>query len=79
MTGKKRSNKIKSTSDGMRKEYDFSGGVRNKYANRFSRDVHYIAIDNDVMKYFKNPKAVNNALRALIVAIRAANGNKKAS
>jgi hypothetical protein len=31
------------------------------------------------MKYFKNPKAVNNALRALIVAIRAANGNKKAS
>jgi Zn/Cd-binding protein ZinT len=79
MTGKKRSNKIKRTSDGMRKEYDFSGGVRNKYANRFSRDVHYIAIDNDVMKYFKNPKAVNNALRALIVAIRAANGNKKAS
>jgi Zn/Cd-binding protein ZinT len=79
MTGNKRSNKIKRTSDGMRKEYDFSGGVRNKYANRFSRDVHYIAIDNDVMKYFKNPKAVNNALRALIVAIRAANGNKKAS
>jgi Zn/Cd-binding protein ZinT len=79
VTGKKRSNKIKRTSDGMRKEYDFSGGVRNKYANRFSRDVHYIAIDNDVMKYFKNPKAVNNALRALIVAIRAANGNTKAS
>ncbi len=79
MTGKKRSNKIKRTSDGMRKEYDFSGGVRNKYANRFSRDVHYIAIDNDVMKYFKNPKAVNNALRALIVAIRASSGSKKAS
>jgi Zn/Cd-binding protein ZinT len=63
----------------MLPEYDFSGGVRNKYADRFSRDVHYIAIDNDVMKYFKDPKAVNNALRALISAIRASSGNKKAS
>ena len=55
----------------MRAEYDFSTGVRGKYAKRFSKGTNLIVLDPDVAKVFKDSKAVNNILRALAkIAIR---------
>lgn len=57
----------------MREEYDFSTGVRGKYAKRFSKGTNLIVLDPDVAKVFKDSKDVNNVLRALAkIAIRKA-------
>ena len=50
----------------MLAEYDFSGGVRGKYAGRFARGSHVVVLDPDVAAAFPDAKAVNEALRLLI-------------
>lgn len=52
--------------DEMREEYDFTGGVRGKYANRFPKDVVMVPLAPDVAAAFPNAEAVNEALRLLI-------------
>ncbi len=52
-------------SDEMRAEYDFSGGVRGKYADRFADGSNVVVLDPDVAKVFRTSTAVNRALRAL--------------
>jgi hypothetical protein len=52
--------------DDMLDEYDFSGGVRGKYVDRFSDDCKLIVLDPDVAKAFPDAHAVNEALRELI-------------
>jgi hypothetical protein len=47
-------------------EYDFSGGVRGKYADRFSDDCKLIVLDPDVAEAFPDAHTVNEALRELI-------------
>jgi len=49
--------------DGMPGEYDFSGGVRGKYAKRFSRGSNVVVLAPDVAREFRTAKAVNDALR----------------
>jgi hypothetical protein len=46
-------------------EYDFSGGVRGKYAGRFSKGTIMVVLDPDVPELFPDPKSVDNALPAL--------------
>lgn len=48
----------------MREEYDFSDGVRGKYAARFAEGSNVVVLDPDVAGEFKTWKAVNDALRA---------------
>ena len=36
----------------MRKEYDFSKGIKNPYTNRLRKQIT-INVDNDVIDYFK--------------------------
>ena len=48
----------------MRAEYDFTGGVRGKYAQRVSKGSN-VVLDPDVAELFPNSEAVNDALRAL--------------
>lgn len=50
--------------DGLRPEYDFSAGVRGKYAARLPRGTNVVALDPDVARVFKTTEAVNNALRS---------------
>jgi len=45
--------------------YDFTGGVRGKYAVRFERGTNLVLLDPDVHKVFPTPQAVNRALRTL--------------
>ena len=54
----------------MREEYDFSGGVRGKYAGRFAEGSNVIVLDPDVAEVFSDAKAVNEALRLLAVSAR---------
>lgn len=54
----------------MLPEYDFSGGVRGKYASRFTKDTIMVVLDPDVAEVFPDPKSVNKALRALGHIIR---------
>lgn len=54
----------------MLEEYDFSVGVRGKYAGRFARGSHIVVLDPDVAQVFSNSESVNRALRALAGIIR---------
>jgi hypothetical protein len=47
----------------MRREYDFTGGIRGKYAARFEKGSNVIVLAPDVAEVFKTSKAVNDALR----------------
>lgn len=49
--------------DEMREEYDFSGGVPGKYAERFAKGSNVVVLDPDVAAEFKTRQAVNDALR----------------
>ena len=56
--------KAKPETDELRPEYDFSGGVRGKYAARFARGTNVVVLAPDVAGVFKTSKAVNAALRS---------------
>ena len=49
----------------MRKEYDFSKGVKGKYAAKYKAGTNIVMLDPDVAKVFKTPRSVNQALRSL--------------
>ena len=59
----------------MLDEYDFNGGVRGKYVNRFQSGCNVVVLDPDVAKVFKDSASVNEALRALVTIIQN-QGNK---
>ena len=56
----------KKKSAGLRAEYDFSGGVRGKYAERYRDGTNVVVLAPDVAKVFTSSGAVNQALRSLI-------------
>jgi len=56
--------------DEMRESYDFSGGVRGKYAARYAEGVNVVRLDPDVAAVFPDDTAVNEALRALAAIVR---------
>ncbi len=56
--------------DSMRPQYDFSNGIRGKYANRFRPDTVMVTLAPDVAAAFPDAKSVNEALRVLIKAAR---------
>jgi hypothetical protein len=60
----------------MRDEYDFSEGVRGKYASRFAEGSNVIVLDPDVAEVFGDAEAVNEALRLLA---RSAKESQRAS
>ncbi len=52
--------------DEMRHEYDFSGGVRGKYANRYAEGTNLILIEPDLAAEFPNSRSVSRALTAYL-------------
>ncbi len=61
----------KATSDpDMLDEYDFSGGVRGKYAKAYAEGTNVVVIDPDVAKFFPDHDSVNDALRGLSAIIQ---------
>ncbi|MEE9143425.1 MAG: hypothetical protein V3U06_01480 [Candidatus Binatia bacterium] len=49
----------------MRDHYDFTGGVRGKYARRYAEGTNVVMLDPDVARVFPNREAVNETLRAV--------------
>ena len=62
--------KAMSNDQDILKEYDFSKGVRGKYAKRYSEGTNVAVIEPDVAEFFPNPDSVNDALRSLIPIIK---------
>jgi len=49
----------------MLKEYDFSKGIRGKYAKRYNAGTNVVVMEPDVAQYFPDHDSVNEALRSL--------------
>jgi hypothetical protein len=52
--------------DDLRAEYDFRGGVRGKYFERYQQGTNVVLLDPDVAAVFRDRAAVNDALRAFV-------------
>ncbi len=50
----------------MLPEYDFSGGVRGKYARRYAEGSNIAVIAPDLVEAFPTSDAVNAALRTVV-------------
>ena len=61
--------KKKNEVNDLAEEYDFSRGVRGKYAKRYAQGTNIVLIEPDVAKYFPDQESINNALRSLIAII----------
>ena len=60
----------------MLDEYDFSKGIRGKYAQRYAAGSNVVVISQDVAEVFPDSESVNEALRMLIkIAQRAKKAN----
>lgn len=49
----------------MQDEYDFSRGIRGKYAGRYAEGSNVVVLSPDVAEAFPDSDSVNDALRAL--------------
>ncbi len=65
--------KMKNDPD-LLEEYDFSGGVRGKYAKRYAEGTNVVVVDPDVARFFPDHDSVNNALRHLVAVIESRQG-----
>jgi hypothetical protein len=60
-----------------RPEYDFSGGVRGKYADQYRQGVNVVLLEPELAEAFPDSKSVNDALRGLLaIATRAGQGKR---
>lgn len=62
----------------MRAEYDFSGGVRGRYADLYRRGVNVVLLEPELAEAFPDSKSVNDALRGLLAIATRANQGKRA-
>ena len=63
--------------DEMLPHYDFTGGVRGKYADRVRKATNFVLLDPDVQEMFPNSDAVNRALRAVGELVKSAKPKKR--
>lgn len=61
----------------MKKEYDFSEGVRGKYHKRYLQGSNIVKLDPELKKHFPNSEAVNKALRSILEAVDFGKKEKK--
>ena len=58
------------TKSEMLEEYDFSKGIRGKYARRYTAGSNVVVISPDVAEAFPDSESVNKALRMLIKIVQ---------
>ncbi len=63
----------------MLDEYDFSKGVRGKYAQRYAAGTNVVVLAPDVAAAFPDADSVNEALRALVKIARQSSKQATAS
>jgi hypothetical protein len=70
----------KNTADpDMLPEYDFSHGMRGKYAKRYAEGTNVVMIEPDVFEFFPDQESVNEALRGLVTIIKRGKSRQKIS
>ncbi len=62
-------------SESMRPEYDFTRGVRGKYADRYKTGSNVVVIEDDLAQSFPSAETVNAALRRLLEVERSSAGH----
>ena len=67
----------KQTDKDMLPEYDFRGGERGKYLERYRQGCNVVVLEPDVAKTFPDAESVNSALSSLAELIH--RQSKKAS
>ena len=65
----KKAPKAKRDAD-MLDHYDFSNGVRGKYAKRYAKGTNIIVLAPDLAEIFPDSASVNDALRSLVQLAR---------
>ena len=50
----------------MKDEYDFSKGIRGKYAEQYKEGTNIVLLDPELRKSFPDDESVNKALRELL-------------
>jgi hypothetical protein len=61
----------------MRAEYDFSGGVRGKYVEKYRRGTNVILLDPKVAEAFPDSKSVNDTLKAVLAIATRVEASKR--
>jgi hypothetical protein len=61
-----RAKRVSRESDEMLPEYDFSGGVRGKYAKRYAEGTNLVLLEPDLAAAFPDSESVSRALRAYL-------------
>jgi hypothetical protein len=61
----------------MRAEYDFSGGVRGKYVERYRSGTNVVLLDPDLVRAFPDSQSVNDTLRAILAIARRTDTTRK--
>jgi hypothetical protein len=58
--------------ESTRPEYDFKGGIRGKYAERYLKGTNVVLLEPEVAAAFPDSAAVNDALRGLLAIAKRA-------
>ena len=57
--------KVMKNDPDMLEEYDFSNGIRGKYASKYKEGTNIVMLDPELMEYFPDSASVNEALKSL--------------
>ena len=57
--------KVMKNDQDMLEEYDFSNGVRGKYAAKYKEGTNIIRLDPELIEFFPDSASVNDALKLL--------------
>lgn len=74
---KRKTKKIARHPDGMRKEYDFSNGVRGKHTAAYADGANIVLLAPDVAKEFPTVEDVNETLRAIAKIMQRRKGRRR--
>jgi hypothetical protein len=61
----------------MRAEYDFTGGVRGKYAEQYRRGTNVFLIEPQLAGAFPDSKSVNDTLKAVLAVATRVEARKR--
>lgn len=61
----------------IRPEYDFSSGVRGKYAEGVRSGTNVVVLDPDIAEAFPDSRAINGALRELVAIAKRAKPQRR--
>jgi len=57
--------KVMKNDPDMLEEYDFSNGIRGKYASKYKEGTNIVILDPELIEYFPDSASVNEALKSL--------------